>query len=178
MQNKIPQAQNVNNLQKSEIMPAVYRKIKAYLNPLTYNHLHFVDTTSPTGTVRFTKREQLEKTLLNHHKTHFSQAKNTPIAKNDVIQRFGLATETKHASNFRKGDNLELTYWTDPIIKLFLMSLMPNDNDPPKLIQISQSTMSNMALKYGVRQLAPHLVAANFLYTKSGSNRTIIIPTP
>ena len=124
-------------MQKAELMPAVYRKIKSYLSPNTYNHLHFVDTPSPNGPVRITKKEQLETTLLNHHKRHFSQAKTTPLATNEVIQRFGLATETNHAANFRKGDALELTYWTDPIIRLFLKSLMPNDDDPPpKLTRI------------------------------------------
>ena len=133
LQNDTKLAHKINNLQKSEIMPAVYRKIKAYLNPTTYNHLHFVDINSPTGPVRVTKKEQLEQTLLNHHKAHFSQAKNTPLAHNDVIQRFGLATDTEHASNFRQGDNIELTYWTDPTIKSFLTSLMPNANDPPQI---------------------------------------------
>ena len=133
LKNNTKQAYNVNNMQKSELMPDVYRKIKAYLNPTTFNHLHFVDKKSPASTVRVTKREQLKKTLLNHHKTHFSQAKDTPLAQNDVIRCFGLATDTTHASQFRKGDKLELKFWTDPLIKLFITFLLPYDDDTPPI---------------------------------------------
>ena len=97
-------------MQKAELMPLVYRKIRAYLNPKPYQKLSFIDTKSPQGTVGVTKREQVEEILLKHHLNHFTKAKNTTLATKEVINRFGLATDTIYASNFHLGNTSELQY--------------------------------------------------------------------
>lgn len=133
LENDNQKAKNVFNMQRAEMMPAVYKKIRTYLNPTKNQQLNFIDTQSPTGKIRITKRDQLEETLLKHHSKHFTQAKSTPLATPEVIERFGLATDTKHATNFRTGDTSELHHWKNPIITQFLQHLMPHDDDPPPI---------------------------------------------
>ena len=121
-------------MNKAELMPAIYKKIRSFLNPKTFQALNHIDITTPEGTERITEREQLEQTLLQHHRTHFMQAKNTSLAAKDVISRFGLATDTSHSLQFRQGNPSELEFWTDPKIRAFMKCLLPNPtSDPPKI---------------------------------------------
>ena len=135
-------AAKLQAMNTAELMPVIYRKLRAFLNPKTFQALNFIDIPSSSGVTRITEKDELEQTLLNHHRQHFMQAKNTPLATQDVISRFGLATDTLHSLQFRQGDSSEIEFWDDPKIKSFMQCLQPNPGqDPPQIdttITVSQ----------------------------------------
>ena len=71
-----------------------------------------------------------------YHKQHFSQASHTPFAQPDVIQRFGLAADTKYAQAFRTGDRTEFSYCKDSYDQNVLVCVQPTPSNPP-LIDIN-----------------------------------------
>ena len=97
MEDKTKSVCNIHNIQKAELMPYIYRKIRSYLNPRTFHNINFIDLETPKEHVSVTKREEMEEALLHHHHKHFSQAKYTPFASNEVLERFGVATYTQYS---------------------------------------------------------------------------------
>ena len=63
--------------------------------------LNYLDLDTPTGNKRVTTRHDIEKALLIYHKSHFTQAQDTPLAAKYIIERIILATDTKHSEKLR-----------------------------------------------------------------------------
>ena len=98
----------------------MYKKIRAYLHPSTQNQIHYIDVPIDGGINRITKKHDMEQVLLNFHKSHFYQAKNTPFTHPDFMARFGSAADTLHATHFRAGDPSEAKFWPNKDEKQFL----------------------------------------------------------
>ena len=75
-------ARKVQSMHKAELMPYIYIyiKIRAFLNPKTFQALNFVEIQTSEGTERITDRDELKNTLLQHHRTHFTQAQHTSLS--------------------------------------------------------------------------------------------------
>ena len=111
----------------------MYDKISAFLNPKHFESLSYLDVTKDQHPHRITDKHELENELIQYHKTHFSQATQTPFAQADVFQRFGYAADTDYATDFYQGDPTELNKLPDGKVKKFLTNLQPTAGDPPKI---------------------------------------------
>ena len=147
MKNDNASAKIVCNMQKAEMMPIINKKIRAYLNSKFMQAPTYLDIDTSEGHKRITTQQDIENTLLEHHKQHFSQASDTPLAQKQVVDRFGISTDTKHSQQFRAGSKQELQYWDNPKIKAFMKCLMTQPDDPPEI----DTTLSVADIKQGFK---------------------------
>lgn len=134
-------ARALQRIRNSEIQSYMYKKIRAYLHPAAQNQINYLDVPIGDKIQRLTKKQEMEQALLDFHKRHFSQAKNTPFANPDFTTRFGRAADTVYAKQFRAGDDSETKYWDSEAAQEFLNQFRPHADDPPKIntsIQLDQ----------------------------------------
>ena len=95
----------LQTIRNTEIQSYMYKKIRAYTNLAAQNQINYFDVPIEDKVQRLTKKHEMERALLDFHKRHFSQAKNTPFANPEFITRFGRAADTPYGVKFRAGDD-------------------------------------------------------------------------
>ena len=75
-------------------------KLQRYLKPRTRSSLTFVDVIKNGEEIRLTHREEMEDALLEYHKKHFSQERETSLAQPAISLRFGQAVFSTMPKNF------------------------------------------------------------------------------
>jgi hypothetical protein len=91
---------------------------------------------SPDGGEKFkriTIKEEMNEALLPHFRKHFRQAEPTPFNQEPLKSLIGYTAETEFCDKFREGtadiDGLDV----DDDVKIFLHTLAPGPDDPPKV---------------------------------------------
>ena len=118
----------------SEQQSKIHMKISRYLKPDQRQGLTHVDVEKEDGTHRIVLKEDIEETLFEHHKKHFSQEKGTIFTGDKLVETFGFNTKTEKCRAFRSGEiNSKTLHKTDEYANNYLNHITPKISDPKRL---------------------------------------------
>eukprot|EP00978_Attheya_sp_CCMP212_P013060 scaffold32610_cov79-Attheya_sp.AAC.2 len=127
----------LRSIRRSEAQRRMYKILNQYLKPEDRAGISQIDipVVSPDGSntlKRITIQEEMNEALLPHFRNHFRQAEPTPFNQEPLKSLIGYTAETDFCNKFREGtadiDRLDV----DDDVKIFLHTLAPSQDNPPK----------------------------------------------
>eukprot|EP00978_Attheya_sp_CCMP212_P000099 scaffold186_cov32-Attheya_sp.AAC.2 len=128
----------LRSMRRSEAQRRMYKILNQYLKPDDRAGITQIDipVESPDGNEKFkriTIKEEMNEALLPHFRKHFRQAEPTPFNQEPLKSLIGYTAETEFCDKFCQGtadiDGLDV----DDDVKIFLHTLAPGPDDPPKV---------------------------------------------